>query len=513
MWRRPPRHIWAGLLRPCLLAAAAALVTGGWWYLRNTLRYGDPLALNAYHSVFAGGDPLSIVETLEVALAALVSYWGVFGWFNVVADEWFYVLVRAITLLSVLGLALWAVRQRTTRGAERGRGMAMAALWAALVLGMNLYFVRSAGHTQGRLAFPAIGALSCLAAVGLIGWLPRRAGVAATALLALGMAAIAIAIPYAYIAPAYALPPRIAAADLPETVQRVDVHYVDDRGETLIILLGYEVLADKAHPGGALPLRLYWQARMPLPTSYALGIQLVNAQETRIGGLDTHPGMGLYPTPLWQPDEVLVDDYSVTVDGDAAVPTAASLRVGVYQGHYSNQLHARDPRGSDLPLAPNIARVRIVPRKPARYAPAHPMEVRLADPLTLTGYDLTLDADGHALDLTLYWECLAPTEHSYTMFAHLLDASDEVLTQSDNKPMDGGFPTTFWQTGDHVRDEHRLLLPPDLSSDTFRLRVGLYHTQTDDGLPVADDGPPEGSIILGPFRITDGDIVPLDAAP
>ena len=84
----------------------------------------------------------------------------------------------------------------------------------------------------------------------------------------------------------------------------------------------------------------------------------------------------------------------------------------------------------------------------------------------------------------LWWDAEAGPDAPYTVFVHYL--RDGVrLAQDDAQPGRGHLPTTFWQSGDLVLDEH--LLPgvePDPARDI--LRIGLYRSDTGEGLSILD---------------------------
>jgi len=91
----------------------------------------------------------------------------------------------------------------------------------------------------------------------------------------------------------------------------------------------------------------------------------------------------------------------------------------------------------------------------------------------------------------LYWDAAAPLDADYTVFVHYL-RDGERIAQHDRPPADGHLPTTLWQPGDLVLDEHPLAdLTPDPARD--QLRVGLYRADTGAGLSVIDAaGEPAG---------------------
>jgi hypothetical protein len=50
----------------------------------------------------------------------------------------------------------------------------------------------------------------------------------------------------------------------------------------------------------------------------------------------------------------------------------------------------------------------------------------------------------------------------------------------------GFFPTNSWALGTYVRDEHGLVLPPDLARGDYGVYVGLYLIGTGERLPAYD---------------------------
>jgi hypothetical protein len=82
---------------------------------------------------------------------------------------------------------------------------------------------------------------------------------------------------------------------------------------------------------------------------------------------------------------------------------------------------------------------------------------------------------------------LQPLKEDWNVFAHL-DAPPLGTTflAADNDPpgdaqaqMD--IPTTHWEPGTYVRDEHRFVVPADLPPVRYTLRVGLYDPSTGEG--------------------------------
>jgi len=138
-------------------------------------------------------------------------------------------------------------------------------------------------------------------------------------------------------------------------------------------------------------------------------------------------------------------------------------------------------------------RLQTYARAPAMPPPAvqHPVDVRLGEGIRLLGYDL-IPGDRN-LQLTLYWQSLAPVLQSYTVFTHLVDAQGQIVTQQDQQPQAGQMPTTDWLPGDVVRDEYTLILPPGAPPGPYHLEMGMYELATLERLPMFDaHGQPMG---------------------
>ncbi len=110
--------------------------------------------------------------------------------------------------------------------------------------------------------------------------------------------------------------------------------------------------------------------------------------------------------------------------------------------------------------------------------------------------------DSSGATVRLWWETDAPLSADYTVFVHYLRDGD-LIAQHDYQPGHGHLRTTGWAVGDLILDEHFLPgVVPDPARDS--LRIGLYRSDTGDGLSRLDDaGNPAGGwvevgVILAP---------------
>ena len=104
-----------------------------------------------------------------------------------------------------------------------------------------------------------------------------------------------------------------------------------------------------------------------------------------------------------------------------------------------------------------------------------------------------------ALRVALWWEALAPLEVDYTVFVHLVDENGQLAGTGDGPPLGGAFPTSVWNPGDWVPDEHDIPLPPDLPSGVYTVQVGWYDPTTGARLPAvqAEERLAQDAVIVG----------------
>ena len=111
-------------------------------------------------------------------------------------------------------------------------------------------------------------------------------------------------------------------------------------------------------------------------------------------------------------------------------------------------------------------------------------------------YLLTVEP-GNELNLSLYWQVDTPAEEPYTVFVHLIAEDGFNRTGHDNQPVWGTYPTTQWSPGDTVTDKYTLIIPDGTPPGDHRLRVGWYHSDTLERVPVGGNaGQPEADHIV-----------------
>lgn len=104
--------------------------------------------------------------------------------------------------------------------------------------------------------------------------------------------------------------------------------------------------------------------------------------------------------------------------------------------------------------------------------------VQFGDSIMLERYALsaeTLQA-GDVLQVQLQWSTDAPIEQLYKVFVQMISpAGPPPAVQRDAEPAGGLSPTTTWEVGETIIDNHALLLPDDLPPANYALIIGLYN--------------------------------------
>jgi len=235
-------------------------------------------------------------------------------------------------------------------------------------------------------------------------------------------------------------------------------------------LVGYDQEPRSPRPGEELRVALYWCPRKALESVYSSYLHLVSKEGQAIVQSDHQPGGVYYPTSLWKEGEVIRDEHTLVIPPTAPLG-AYRLLAGMYESD------SQEPLGEGLTIR-MIGVKRAILTSPGEIG--HPLGINLGDRVTLLGYDLERH-DGEII-LTFYWQARREMGEDYTVFVHLLEG-EEIVAQADSQPQDGDYPTSIWDEGEVVIDEHRLTtgeLPPG----EYDLWVGIYLLETMERLPV-----------------------------
>jgi hypothetical protein len=226
--------------------------------------------------------------------------------------------------------------------------------------------------------------------------------------------------------------------------------------------------------GGSLPLTLYWTTDTIIPANYTLFIHLADSENKLLYQFDGVAYNGRHPTRQWLPGQRFADQYTLTipksrVEGDS--DELATLSLGFYPWDAISKRQAATALVTGAPLGDRIELAKVRVHRHAAQMPLTTPVARWQQGIELAGQQVTLDAQGVPDLVTLRWQASRVLHQDYTVFVQLLDATNQVVAQTDRQPQVGQWPTSTWRAGDVIEDV--IELPPP-TGEWSQLIVGLY---------------------------------------
>jgi 4-amino-4-deoxy-L-arabinose transferase-like glycosyltransferase len=478
-------------LRGNLIVLGLAAVIAGWWFGRNYVLYGDLTGISTLNELWAGRPFSEGLWAIPQSLPYLwSSVWGRFGYGQLPLPEAVY---QGLFWFCAAALAGLLVARR------RDGSLSILVLLGASVLiftAVVLYYIaiQPAG-AMGRFLFPCLPAFALLVIWGLSRFFPDRWRWLAGAVVAVGMAALAVYALVGVLAPAFARPHLLTEAQIAAIPNPTSVEF-----GSIVRLLGYEVRPTAVEPGGTVEVTLYWQPLARTDRHHAVFVHLLSDTGAMIAQRDTYPGLGRYPSTAWDPGVVFADTYRVHVPETAYAPDAGYIQVGIY---------AIAPPENPRLVAPdgrNAVRLAAVEILPLEGEFPNPLNANLGGKAALVGYELDrrVARPGETIHLTLYWRALAPFERNYGVFAHVLGEDDQRWAWSDGWPVQGNAPTRTWQPGQIIEDIHDLKIGETTPPGFYDIEVGMSAKGEGRLQVVAEDGHLLGNrVLLCKVRVLD----------
>lgn len=141
-------------------------------------------------------------------------------------------------------------------------------------------------------------------------------------------------------------------------------------------------------------------------------------------------------------------------------------------------------------------------------------DARFEKPIVLFGFDLALGKgggpfepakfpmtlhSGDTLRLSLWWRAERKMGQDYTIFTHILDSSNRVVTGHDSMPAQNSRPTTSWKPGEVVRDIHYLTIGDVPERSQGIMEIGLYLWTTGERVRLVSG---EDRVVLGQVTLS-----------
>lgn len=460
---------WRGLVGMGVTVCVVWAMLAGWWYARNLTLYGELFGTNTMLEVFGRRDAPTLPALLTELSSLTVSYWGVFGWFNVLTFDAYYLWTHLLMAGGAVGFGLWLAGEADSRARQMAGVLAFS---FALGLGALTAWTLQTTGTQGRLLFPYLTAVSVSLALGIVA-LSRRARrlPPGAALIPLGVSALVI--PFVTLIPEYRPPDPLPA--LPHTAAPLDVRWGDQ-----IALAGYTATPQRYDPGDTVHLTLYWRPIQQTARDLSLYAHLIDATSGAvIAKVDSFPALGRLRTSTWSPGALYPDAIQLRLPDT----TTGAFPLAVYVGWRNNrndryQTTTTGENGIALPVG-GFGDGALPDAPPVTPDPAP----RFADLIALQGYSF----DPSTGDLRLWWraERDAIDDDLRVLAVILADeyqpgAETVIVAQADSAP---ALPVAYWRRGDAYVTHHTFRLA-DAPGGVYPLYVGWYSALRPYRLPV-----------------------------
>jgi hypothetical protein len=512
-WRR---RSWWHLVTGGTVTAGLVALLSGWWFVRNAILYdGDWMGIERFITILGYRVPPATLRQLwGERHGFMMAFWGFFGGVNVPMPDWIYTVLNVVLLLAGIGLLI-GLGNRVARSIKHGLRfrhpkdfqLLLLFLWPAVVVLLWALWATKTWSSQGRLVFSAMSAWSTWIALGLVtlfSWRPQlqRWSYAPLAGLAVFMLAVATWAPFGVIAPAYRAP--VLSPDTeptPTHVLRADVG-----GQ--LRLLGYDVEEASLRPGEAVRFTLYWEALREMDRDWSVFAHVLDRHiESPVAIRDRYPGQGLLATSTIEPGTRWVDRYVVELPETVYAPSDVVLEVGLYDASNQERLPIRIEQGEGVEIVDNALHFQPLAIRPRPGQVSNPVHINFADRLALVGWDVgeRRVATGEDLSLTLYWECLATMDESFTVSAQVLGQGGQKAAQSDVWP--ASLDTASCQPGQQIVDRRQMRVDDSVTPGIHDLLISVYSIDSSQQLErlriINSEGRvlPEDSWILGQVRV------------
>lgn len=238
--------------------------------------------------------------------------------------------------------------------------------------------------------------------------------------------------------------------------------------------------------GDTLNFDLTWLAPRQTDRTYQAAFALLDETGTPRWTWEPRHLIEFLPTPAWPAATPLRSQWQLPLGGRTP------------GGSYHLQLQLFDEIGQ---MAQHELGQVQIPGRVRDFTPPQPeyaIEATFDRSIALHGFDLTKTElqPGQSLEVTLYWQSLAPVDKDYTVFLQLLGPDGQIYAQQDKVPMGGSVPTFTWTPGEILADVYTLSLPENLPSGEYRLITGFYLLETGQRLVARQAGVEADFVLL-----------------
>ena len=475
-WISRRSNLWQ-TIRAGLWLTLGTLLAAGWWLIRSWVLYKSPLGLSTHDQTpWAISDPEALARFLMRWLDVFRSYWIALGWGTIRPNgEWVYLILLALATIALGGLVIALVSAKERLGTRPVvKPISIVILLLATIgvaISLELWMHRVIAP-YGRLMFPALAAIAVLLAIGWFTLDRRLPFIVSGTVLALTLLSLLL-----LVRPAHALPEELSPEEIAQLTPRLDVRFGASVDDPLAILLKAEVQARSVPAGQYLPVELCWRPVRKSEEPYVILVHIIGPENSLLTGRRTYPGLGHFPTTIWESDYVFCDLVHVIVWEDLPETLVYQVEVAMLDPKTGDRLPLFG--ADEIPL-PGIFvdRARLVSSvEPAAFID---VEDGSDQGIQIVGSNFKAKwSRGDVDTLTLEWVTHESLTKDYQVYVHLRDPeSGALVAQADGPPLGGWYPTSYWPVGQIIVDERAFPVPADLPSGNYNLVVGLYDLES-----------------------------------
>ena len=200
------------------------LSISGWWYYRNIRLYGSPTGINVFIQIVGKrNDYADLAQLWSERHGFLASYWGNFGWMNVLLPSFVYRFFGILLIIAFLGILVRIFRIVEPPKFTATSQLVVVLSWGFILMTTWLWWTHVTPATQGRLIFPAISVWSLLFVAGLYAFsqaMTRTFSFVSQPIkhfyliLPTSLFAVALLAPFVWIRPAYQPPKALSSEEI-----------------------------------------------------------------------------------------------------------------------------------------------------------------------------------------------------------------------------------------------------------------------------------------------------------
>jgi len=455
--------------------ALGALLIAGWWLIRSFRLYGSPLGLETHDlTPWAITDPLMLAKFHARWFEVFRSFWLSLGWGTIRPNAWVYELILILSLLSAIGLTLAARRwlRKPRPRPDTKEAMLFILTLAIFAVGFSLeLWMRRVIAPYGRLMFPSLAAIAVLLTTGWYMLNPKLPFIMSGLILVVSLLA-----PFLLLKPAFQLPERLSTEEVEQNPPKIVARFGQTSEEPIVELLSALPLARSVRGGENLPVELCWRPLAKTEEFYTVLVHVIGPENRLVANRRTYPGLGNFPTTIWQTDYEFCDVVQVTIWRDMPETLVYDIEIALIDLENLERLPIFDANDNPIPLL-LVGDVQLVTLNPPELYIPQPGD---SSPIHLTESQIKKRwSQGETSEFTLRWGVGEPVNEDYQLFVHLRDPdSAENVAQADGPPFDGWYPTSWWPAGEIIVEQRSFPLPEDVPAGSYDLIVGFYNIVT-----------------------------------